>query len=111
MRRARRRSREEWREIIDRWRASGLTGPAFARREKLNFNTFAWWRNEVNREQSSRPSLRERSCGLSLVPVRLPPRVNREPVEVVLPGGITVRVPESAELDRVAALTNAILNR
>jgi hypothetical protein len=37
--------------------------------------------------------------------------VNREPVEVVLPGGITVRVPESAELDRVAALTNAILNR
>ncbi len=102
MERARRRCRQEWREIVERWRSSGLTGAAFARREGLNTNTFAWWRCELSREQSSR---------LSLVPVRLPPRVSHAPVEVLLPGDITVRVPDSADLDRVAALTSAILNR
>jgi hypothetical protein len=40
-----RESREPyWRQVVDRWKRSGLAVPAFCRREGLNQATFYHWR-------------------------------------------------------------------
>lgn len=101
---ARRRCRQEWRVLTERWRCSGLTGIDFSRQEGLNPNTFAWWRSELGREQ--------RDQALTLVPVRKPSPMayeTLEPVEVVLPAGIIIRVPSSADLQRSADLVAKLL--
>lgn len=107
MEQARRRCRQEWRELTARWRRSSLSGVDFARQEGVNPNTFAWWRSELAREQRDRR--------LTLVPVRsvvapLPESVPG-PVEVVLPAGIVVRIPNSADLQRSAELVERLLEK
>ncbi len=90
MERARRRCRQEWRDLTERWRRSDLTAADFARTEAVNPNTFAWWRSELAREQREQP--------LTLVRVQSPVASDTsEPVEVVLPAGLVVRIPKSAE--------------
>ena len=101
MEQARRRCRQEWRELTERWRRSSLSGVDFARQEGLNPNTFAWWRSELGRE------LQEQR--LTLVPVRQPAVTRREPVEIVLPAGIVVRIPDSADLQRSVDLVAKLL--
>lgn len=101
MAQARRRCRQEWRELTERWRRSSLTGVDFARREGVNPNTFAWWRSELGREQQEQR--------LTLVPVRSLVASRPEPVEVVLPAGIVIRIPESADLQRSADLVARLL--
>ena len=66
MERARRRCRQEWREITVRWRRTGLTAVEFARQEGLNPSTFAGWRSEFAREDKAQ------SPPLTLVPIRYP---------------------------------------
>ncbi len=101
MERARRRSRAEWRSMVKRWRSSGMTGNAFARKEGINVHTFAWWRSEIGREHAA---------PLSLVPVRAPFAGNQEPnVEVRLPSGISLRLSDSADPDWIAALVHKVL--
>lgn len=41
---AERRTRTEWRELVDEWQISGLSRCEFARRAGVNANTLAWWR-------------------------------------------------------------------
>lgn len=102
MERARRRCRQEWRDLTERWRRSDLTGVDFARQEGLNPNTFAWWRCELSREGRERP--------LTLVRVQNPvvPEIS-EAIEVVLPAGVILRLPHSADLQRSAALVARLL--
>lgn len=95
-----RRSREQWSELVAEWRASGWTGVDFARNRGLNPNTFAWWRSELSRSS--------RSTILTLVPVAGLERRPTEPPEVVLQGGLTVRVPERADPSWVARLVLAL---
>jgi hypothetical protein len=92
---ARRRCRQEWRELTEQWRRSNLSGVDFARQEGVNPNTFAWWRSELAREETK---------PLTLVRVRTQVASRAEPVEVLLPSGVVVRVPISADLMRCAEL-------
>ncbi len=104
MERARRRCRQEWREITVRWRRTGLTAVEFARQEGLNPSTFAGWRSEFAREDKAQ------SPPLTLVPIRYPGLPSRpEPVEIVLPKGISIRVPDSADRQRTAELVGRLL--
>lgn len=99
-----RRSREQWRKHVSAWKESGQSRDDYASAHGLNPNTLAWWRSQLGRDKSSRP--------LTLVPV-IAGGVHRdaapvEPVEVVIPRGITVRVPNGADIDQVARLVRAL---
>jgi transposase-like protein len=97
---ASRRSREQWCELVAAWRRSGQTCAGFARAHGLNLNTFAWWRSELARSSPT---------PLTLVPVSgRPDPVASEPLEVVLRNGLTVRVPERADISWVARLVHAL---
>lgn len=42
-----RRSADDWREILDQQRASGLSQVAFCRREEIALSTFARWKQRL----------------------------------------------------------------
>src|SRR3954469_18288609 len=60
---ARRRSRQEWKQIVLEWQRSGLKRAAFARRHGVNPKTFEFWCWALKQE------LAETSVGLKLLPV------------------------------------------
>jgi transposase len=99
-------SRESyWRQVIARWKRSGLSVRAFCRTVDLNPVTFYWWRRELKRRDQAPPTP-------LFLPVRvLPEREQAEPsasgIEVVLANGRLVRVGagfDSQTLARVVAL-------
>lgn len=100
-----RRSRDEWRQHMAAWSRSGLSSREYARRNGLNPSTFSWWRGELRRQQ-----LQEHGQRLTLVPVTTPAAAPpAEPLEVSLPHGVVIRVPEHVDLVRVATLVRALV--
>ncbi len=82
-----RHSRESyWRQVLARWKRSGLSVRAFCGAEGLNPMTFYWWRRELGRRDQPQPSF---------LPVRILAE-STEPstvgIEVVLANGRSVRV-------------------
>jgi transposase-like protein len=82
-----RKSREPyWRQVVARWKRSGLSVRAFCRTEDLNQMTFYRWRRELNRRDQPKPAF---------LPVRVvadKPEPSAVGIEVVLANGRSVRV-------------------
>ena len=75
-----------WRQVVDRWKRSGLAVPAFCRREGLNQATFYRWRWELKRRDQTKPAF---------LPVRVLVEKPEPPsggIEVVLANGRCLRV-------------------
>jgi hypothetical protein len=96
-----------WRRTIREQERSGLPVRAFCQNEGLQVCNFLWWRRELNRRDrekagfipdSSTEALAEPPASHVFLPVRVvdaefaPPR-SAPPIEIVLNGGPTVRVP------------------
>ncbi len=77
---AERRTRNEWRDLVDEWQTSGLSRRDFARRAGVNANTLAWWRWKLG---ASTPAFLE-----VVVAAPEPP-----PAFELFIGDIVVRVP------------------
>jgi transposase len=80
------RKEQQWRQWIQRWRASGLSVAAFCARHGLRQQSFYAWRRELQRRDAEQPVF---------VPVNVV--ADDEPardagVAIVLRGGRTVRV-------------------
>lgn len=75
-----------WRQVIARWKRSGLSVRAFCGAEGLNPMTFYWWRRELGRRDQPQPAF---------LPVHVLAEAT-EPssagIEVVLANGRSVRV-------------------
>ena len=88
------RKEQQWRRWIGQWQSSGLSIRAFCEQHHLSQGSFYAWRRVIQ--------LRDAAAG-AFVPVQL---VSDEPLpgcsyEVVLAGGLTLRVPRHFD---VAAL-------
>ena len=90
-----------WRQVIARWKRSGLSVRAFCGAEGLNPMTFYWWRRELGRRDQPQPAF---------LPVRVLAE-STEPstfgIEIVLANGRSVRVSagfDSGTLVRVVEL-------
>lgn len=92
-----------WRDVLDRWRASGLPKTEFSRREGISPDVLGWWqaeirkrdRSPVRRSAATRPGI-EPPGRAALVPVRLVPTSPPPPSSAleVLAGSHVVRVRE-----------------
>jgi transposase len=100
---------ERWRTIIANWRSSGLTVSAFCRSRDLNMSGFHRWRNILaDLDRSSTTPTRSQGNpkpSSSFVPVRVVPDAV---VEVILPSGLQLRVPLSADAQQLARLVLAL---
>jgi transposase len=75
-----------WRQVIARWKRSGLSVRAFCGAESLNPMTFYWWRRELGRRDQPQPAFLPMHV---LAEMTEPSTVG---IEVVLANGRSVRV-------------------
>jgi hypothetical protein len=95
-------TREQWRERIAQWRASGQTAREFATRRGLNASTLAHWAWRLGRESGSEAG----STVPRMIEVRAyPASDDRFEVEV---GGRRVRVPPSFDAESLRRLLSAL---
>lgn len=117
-------SREDWAKRVERWKDSGLTAKEFAAETGLNASTLSYWKWRLGAEQrgdrpadarrpkKSRPARRApkvRPKTPTFVEVTAPTPA-AEPLELVMPGELRVRVPvgfDEATLAAVLRVTGA----
>ena len=90
-------------QCVQAYRESGLTMAAFARREKINYATFAGWVAKAGKVAAPKSPLRFAEVRLPFAP--LDPPAASAPLEVRLPDGTSVRGSSVVE---VAALARAL---
>ena len=96
-----------WRDALADFATSGLTIRAFCHDRGLHEKRFYTWRRDLGLSPVIRPnaSATDAPQGRGFVPVRL---VADPVAEIVLPVGITLRVPVSADPTHVARLVAAL---
>jgi hypothetical protein len=97
--------REVWARRIEQWKESGLTAAEFASESGVNARSLSWWRWRLSsgekatakkRTRSSRPRSAQMTKARTVPPlsfVEMSAAIVREPLEVVLPSTVRVRVP------------------
>jgi hypothetical protein len=95
-RRRRRRSRDEWAGVLERFRASGLSARAFCTHEGLGYASFCAWRRKLAEglpmpTTTSTPSAPPETAFIDLGPMAAPAG-KAWAVELELGGGVVVRL-------------------
>jgi hypothetical protein len=96
---------ERWRTIIGEWRTSGLGVAAFCRLRQIHKSGFHRWRSILEQLDTPRSQPRQQPASSAFVPVRV---VADVVVEVILPCGVQLRVPLSADAQQLARLVLAL---
>ena len=82
--------REFWAKRVAQWQASGLKAKEFARRQKVSEVSLKWWKWKLG----SLARARSKKMGMSpLTFVEMTTEMQRESLEIVLEGGVRIRVP------------------
>ena len=103
-----------WRQVMARWRPSGLGVRAFCRRHRLKEASFYFWRRELARRGAAGPRRPGRPRGRKpapplFLPVAIGPNAPGAPtLEVDLPGDLTLRVPLSLAPETLGRLVAAL---
>ena len=117
-----RESRSVWQERVQRWQASGLGAKEFARRERVNPNTLAFWKWKLGVSgRSSTTSARRSSPANALSFVELVAGVTgrgtadeeswSDGVELLAPGGYRIRVGPNFSSEALGAVLDVIGGR
>lgn len=92
-----------WRQAIADWKRSGQSVSVFCSARQLSQPSFYAWRRELDRREQRR----WQTPTPAFVPVQV---VDDAVLEVVLPSGLRVRVPEGSDELAVARLVAALGN-
>jgi len=94
-----------WRDAITAWKESGQTVTAFCTARGIGESTFFARRRELTRREQSPNAAAAATANPSFAAVRVIP----DPmIEIVIPGGLILRVPVGANTDAVARLVIAL---
>ncbi len=100
---------ERWQTILADWRSSGLSVAAFCRSRQVNPAGLYHWRKILDELAGASPTPHQAPVpttpATAFVPVRVIPDAV---IEVVLPSGIQLRVPLSADAQQLARLVLAL---
>ena len=109
-------SREDWAKRVERWKDSGLTAKEFAAETGLNASTLSYWKWRLGAEQRDddskrKPKTRPARCDRPKRGPKTPTFVEvtaqapvAEPLELVMPGELRVRVPVGFDEATLAAV-------
>ena len=96
-------TRDVWEQRVKRWRKSGLSADEFAAREGIKSRQLVWWRWKLG----ASPSAAMAPAPLRFLPVQVvdaPADTGGSAValEIALPNGRVVRVPEGFDAEMLA---------
>lgn len=103
-----RRSSQQWAELVDRWKRSGLTAPAFAAREGLDPGQLSWWKWHLKARAAHHATV---IVPVHVVPARRSAVVSESgasPIEIVLPSGAQLRVGRDVEEAALVRVVRAV---
>jgi hypothetical protein len=113
--------RETWAKRIERWTDSGLTAKEFAAELGIRPDTLKWWKWRLGakgRASQSRPkpapTLTVRRSPAPITPltfIEMTAAVRSDPIEVVLPTEIRVRVPSTFDEGALARVLDVLERR
>ena len=95
---------EFWRLALREHQQSGLTIRAFCRREGLSEPSFFAWRKRIQSPKLTHGPVHTVSEHGKLVPVDIIDSLESDPLEIVTPGGFTLRFARSVEVSQLGAL-------
>jgi hypothetical protein len=117
-------SRAEWQKRVERWGDSGLSAKEYASQTGLKASTLSYWKWRLGSEQRAssadttdqkcaRPGASKRRASpavsaprfVEVTPVDAP---SAEPLTLVLPGAITVRVPVGFDEDTLGRVLRVV---
>lgn len=113
-------SREVWAKRVVRWKASGLTAAEFASRHGITATSLHWWNWRLAAPDRKRAPKRQRSRALArtaatpmspLTFVEMSAAVRGEPLELVFPNGLCIRVPTSFDAVALERLLDVLGKR
>jgi hypothetical protein len=114
-------TREEWATRVAKWQESGLSAPAFAAQIGVKSKTLIWWRANLVRLATTgspkRALARSRDAGNASPPVKslqfveMTPAIESEPLEVVLPTSVRIRVRRGFDSQTLARLLDVLESR
>jgi hypothetical protein len=104
-----RRTSEQWAQLVEQWKTSGLTGPQFGAQQHVDPGQLAWWKWHLKTRAPSSP-------GTALVPVRVvarrtPQRIDEpgiSPIEIALPSGARLRVVRGVDEDTLTRVVRSL---
>ena len=103
--RRRRRGDQFWRDAIAAWKESGQTVTAFCAARGICESTFFAKRRALARRERSPNAPASPAPSATFAAVRL---ISDPTVEIVLPGGVSLRIPVGADTAAVARLVLAL---
>ena len=111
-----RRSREEWRAEVERWRRSGLDSAKYAEQHGIKRVRLLWWSSQLRAAEDKGRRRRVAAGEVSFLPVRVQqsgstaerdPVGERGQIEVVLGNGRLVRVVGPVDSVALAGVLSA----
>lgn len=111
-------SREAWAKRVERWKASGLTAAEFAARHGLAATSLKWWKWRLGARDRKGAARRHRVLARTtaermspLTFVEMSAVVRGEPLELVLPNGLAIRVPTGFDTETLERLLDVLSKR
>ena len=89
---SKKRTAEEWRQIIEAWRASGLTQKDFAAQRNLTLHSLRWWAWNLGGSQKNEGTTRTKPLAqsaadtLQFLPVRIEEHRPHSPLRIRVDG-------------------------
>ena len=99
---------EFWRLALREHQQSGLTIRAFCQREGLSEPAFYAWRKKIENRQATNVPEPVSELG-KLLPLEIVDSADDQLLEIVTPGGFTLRCGYAVEASRLAALVDVIV--
>lgn len=95
--------------VLARWQGSGLTLREFGQQQGIPLSTLTWWR-QVFRRAGEEAVSGAAAANVVFTEVPQPANVPRIPavLEIILPSGPVVRVPEGADRDTLQRVLQAL---
>jgi len=99
---------DEMRELMARWKASGMTQRAFAEKEGVTYSRFQYWRRRLGGKASGKPA--KRAPPVHLDPVRIvpDPSVATSVFELRTARGLSIGVPAGFDEGELRRLLDVI---
>jgi hypothetical protein len=95
-----------WRQVLARWRSSGLSVRAYCELHRISQPSFYWWRRETSRRDSARPQF----LPVRVVPDAVAPDGGDGAIDVILANQRCLRVRPGFDRATLVRLLDALEN-